>query len=107
MSVLMCVLGRGLRARIDVVIMYFYLIFAQIHLEFIQVCMQQLQIIYESLQQYKPGEIEQEPPEVQQGCKAEVCLRLVTLNVVEHIGPPASRDYPSYYTTHILVLVQV
>ena len=34
--------------------------------------MQQLQLIYESLQQYKPGEIEQEPPEVQQGCKAEV-----------------------------------
>ena len=51
---------------------WLYLVFVQIHLEFIQVCMQQLQLIYESLQQYKPGEIEQEPPEVQQGCKAEV-----------------------------------
>ena len=44
----------------------------QIHSDFIQMCMQQLQLIYKSLQQYKPGEIEQEPPEVQQGCKAEV-----------------------------------
>ena len=60
--------------RIDSVFSSYYvrLILVQIHLEFIQVCMQHIQLIYGSLQQYKPGEIEQEPPEVQQGCKAEV-----------------------------------
>ena len=44
----------------------------QVHLEFIKVCMMRLQRIYEGLQQYQPGEIEQEPQEVQQGYTTEV-----------------------------------
>ncbi|XP_064393950.1 probable ubiquitin carboxyl-terminal hydrolase FAF-X [Halichondria panicea] len=54
----------------------------QVHLEFIKVCMMRLQRIYEGLQQYQPGEIEQEPQEVQQGYNTEVnklvrCLALL------------------------------
>lgn len=65
----------------------------QIHLEFIQVCMQQLQIIYESLQQYKPGEIEQEPPEVQQGCKAEVNKLVRCLTLLKEYAMDCDEEY--------------
>ena len=44
----------------------------QVHLEFIQTCMQRLQIVFDGLQQFKPGEIEQEPPSVQQSFSTEV-----------------------------------
>ena len=44
----------------------------QVHAQFIQVCINRLKISYQSLQQYKPGEIEKETPEVQQGYKTEV-----------------------------------
>lgn len=44
----------------------------QVHSQFIEVCINRLQVIYEGLNQYKPGEIEQEGPEVQQGHKTEV-----------------------------------
>lgn len=50
------------------------MIAVQVHLEFIKVCMMRLQRIYEGLQQYKPGEIEQEPQEVQHGYNTEVHL---------------------------------
>ena len=36
--------------------------------------MHRLQVIYDGLQQYKPGEIEGEPPAVQQAYKTEVSL---------------------------------
>ncbi len=52
--------------------MYNYMYVVQVHLEFIKVCMMRLQRIYEGLQQYQPGEIEQEPQEVQQGYNTEV-----------------------------------
>ena len=44
----------------------------QVHLEFIKVCMLRLERIYEGLQQYKPGEIDKEPQEIQQGYNTEV-----------------------------------
>jgi len=44
----------------------------QVHAQFIQVCVNRMRMSYQSLQQYKPGEIEKESPEVQQGYKTEV-----------------------------------
>ena len=60
----------------------------QVHTQFIQVCMTRLQVIYEGLKQYKPGEIEHESPEVQQGHRTEVnklvrCLSLLKEYVVD------------------------
>ena len=45
---------------------------AQIHLDFIQTCMQRLQVAYDNLLQFKPGQIENEPPEIQVGFNTEV-----------------------------------
>ena len=44
-------------------------------------CMERLQVIYDGLQQYKPGEIEQEPPEIQQGYKGEVSSEALTTSL--------------------------
>ena len=44
----------------------------QVHAQFIQTCMSRLHLSHMSLQQYKPGEIEKESPEIQQGHKTEV-----------------------------------
>ena len=47
-------------------------LFVQFHLDFIQTCMQRLQVAYDNLQQFNPGEIKNEPTDIQMGFNIEV-----------------------------------
>ena len=52
----------------------YHLLFSlQFHLDFIQTCMQRLQVAYDNLQQFHPGQIENEPADIQVSFNIEVC----------------------------------
>ena len=53
---------------------------SQIHLDFIQTCMQRLQVAYDNLQQFQPGQIENEPADIQFGFNTEVYAMVVGRN---------------------------
>ena len=53
-------------------IICFFVLGLQCHLDFIQTCMQRLQVAYDNLQLFKPGEIENETAEMQLSFNTEV-----------------------------------